>query len=196
MSQEVFLQRLSDIITPVILDRTFVPFLVLSFLFAVLAVYKVFEQKNLLSVKPSIEERSLDIFLGIVVCVVLLYPFFIDNVRLGDEFQIAGKGVLSRPVSHSIMVRDDITKQGLNTVQRIVAWSSASVELLTLPLVLLSAAGCLLTVKNGVTQARPAIVCAAVTIPYVFVFTRSIGFWFKRFPRCLSSLHDIQGCSV
>ncbi|MEM2237417.1 MAG: glycosyltransferase family 39 protein [Candidatus Caldarchaeum sp.] len=171
MSQEVFLQRLSDIITPVILDRTFAPFLVLSFLFAVMAVYKVYEQKNLLSARPSIGERSLDIFLGIVVCVVLLYPFFIDNVRLGDEFQIAGKGVLSRPVSHSIMVRDGITKQGLNTVQRIVAWSTASVELLTLPLVLLSAAGCLLTVKNGVAQARPAIVWAAVTIPYVFVFT-------------------------
>lgn len=171
MTQEAFLQALSDIITPAIIDNFFPPLLGFSLLFGVLAVYKVHEQKNLLSEKPSLEERGLDMFLGVAICLVSLYPFFIDNVRLGDEFQIAGKGVLSRFVSHSMMVRAEIDKLGLNIFQRVAAWSSVSLKMLTLPLIFLAAAGCLLMLKNKITLAKPALVWLAVTAPYIFTLS-------------------------
>ncbi|MDW8360714.1 MAG: hypothetical protein RMK31_09080, partial [Candidatus Caldarchaeum sp.] len=171
MTQEVFFQMISDAATVVLLDRAYLPFLALLASFTSLVVYKVSEQKNLVSRRPSIEERFFDMLLAAVICVAVLHPFFLDNVRLGEEYQIEGRGVLSRPVAHSIMVRNDIAKMGLNTYERVSIWFSATLQLITIPILVLSVLGSILVLRDRVVQARPLIVWAAVSIPYVFFFT-------------------------
>ncbi|MEM1937314.1 MAG: hypothetical protein QXV14_00030 [Candidatus Caldarchaeum sp.] len=171
LTQEVFLQYLSDIATVVLLDRVFPVFITFVALFATLAVYKIAEQKNLVSRRPSIEERFFDILLAVVLCIIVLYPYFLDNVRLGDEYQIAGRGVLSRPVAHSIMVRNDIARTGLGAFERASVWASTTPQLLTTPILALSLLGGVLVLKNRVVEARPLVIWGGVSIPYVFFFT-------------------------
>lgn len=171
LRQELFLQMLSDIFTPVVLDPLYIAFLSVFTVFSVLAVYKVAEQKNLLSRKPSIEERMLDMFLAVAIMLFLFYPFFIDNIRLGEEFQVEGKGIFSRPVAHSIMVRNDIIRSGLDTSQRVVFWLSSLPALLTAPLLLLAVVGVLTAFRNRLTLVKPIFLWFVFTVIYIAVFT-------------------------
>ncbi|MDW8084190.1 MAG: glycosyltransferase family 39 protein, partial [Candidatus Caldarchaeum sp.] len=171
LRQEVFLQILSDTLTPVVADPLYIPLLSVFAVFSVLAVSKVAEQKNLLSRRPSIEERMLDIFLAVAIMLFLFYPFFIDNIRLGEEFQVEGRGIFSRPIAHSIMVRGDIARSGLDTIQRMIFWLTSIPSLLTIPLLVLSAAGVVMALKNRIPYAKPLLVWLVITIAYIALFT-------------------------
>ncbi|MCS7133190.1 MAG: hypothetical protein RMI43_03885 [Candidatus Caldarchaeum sp.] len=169
--QEVFLQILSDMLTPVVADPFFIPLLSVFAIFSVLAVAKVAEQKNLLSRVPSIEERILDMLLAAAVMLFLLYPFFMDNIRLGAEYQIEGRGIFSRFVAHSIMVRGDIARSGLDTGERVVFWLSSFPTLVTAPLLVLGVAGAVMALRNRVTLAKPLILWFVFTVVYIALFT-------------------------
>uniref|UniRef100_A0A7C5U6Z6 Uncharacterized protein n=1 Tax=Caldiarchaeum subterraneum TaxID=311458 RepID=A0A7C5U6Z6_CALS0 len=136
-----------------------------------IAVYKVAEQKNLLSRRPSIEERAFDMFLAIAILLFILLPFFIDNIRLGQEFQIEGRGILSRPVAHSLMVKNDIARTGLGTVERVIFWLNSIPSLFTAPLLITAGAGVFMALKNRVTLAKPLILYLVLTIGYIMPFT-------------------------
>lgn len=171
MRQEVFLQMLSDALTPLVTDPVYIPLLIVFTTVTLLAVHKVHQQKNLLSKRPSVEERAFDLLLGLAIMLFIMHPFFLDNVRLGDEFQIAGRGVLSRPVAHSIMVRDDIARSGLTFLERVQFWVSAFPSLLTVPLLTAAVAGAILALKNRIEEAKPLILWFALTVAYIILFT-------------------------
>ncbi|MCS7110207.1 MAG: hypothetical protein NZ956_01900 [Candidatus Caldarchaeum sp.] len=171
LRQEVFLQILSDVLTPVVADPFFIPLLAVFAVFSVLAMAKVAEQKNLLSRRPSIEERILDVLLAIAVMLFLIYPLFMDNIRLGAEYQIEGRGIFSRFVAHSVMVRGDIARSGLDTGERVVFWLSSFPTLVTAPLLVLGVAGALLALRNRVTLAKPLILWLVFTVVYIALFT-------------------------
>jgi hypothetical protein len=101
----------------------------------------------------------------------IMHPFFLDNVRLGEEFQIAGRGIFSRPVAHSIMVRDDIIRSGLSFLERVQFWVAAFPSLLTAPLLAAAVAGAFLTLRNRVEEAKPLILWFALTVAYIILFT-------------------------
>ncbi len=170
LRQEVFLQQVSDLVTPMFLEPAFTPILAVAGIFSATAVYVVAAQKNLISRRPSLEERSFDILAGAVLCVIVLTPFFYDNVRLGDEFQIAGRGVLSRPVAHAIMVRGDIERMGLSFTERVAGWVYEGLRWLSPMLFALAAAGALWALRRKEELAKPAILWALLSVLYVFLF--------------------------
>ena len=170
LRQEVFLQHVSDLLTPMFLEPTFIPILAVAGIFSATAVYVVAAQKNLVSRRPSLEERSFDILAGAVLCVIMLTPFFYDNVRLGEEFQIAGRGVLSRAVAHAIMVRGDIERMGLPFTERVAGWVYEGLRWLSPLLFVLAAAGALWALRMREELAKPAILWALFSVLYVFLF--------------------------
>ena len=170
LRQEVFLQHVSDLLTPMVLEPIYTPFIAVAGIFSATAVYVVAAQKNLISRRPSLEERSFDIMAGAVLCIIILTPFFYDNVRLGDEFQIAGRGILSRPVAHAIMVRGDIERMGLSLPERVSAWVYEGLRWLSPMLFVLAAAGALMALRRGEELAKPAILWAILSVMYVFLF--------------------------
>jgi hypothetical protein len=99
LSQERALQLVSDIITPIFKDQPYLYILGAYLGLSAMIVYKVAEQRNLISRRVNVGERIFDIGLALGLALLVLHPFFMDNVRLGDTFQIAGKGILSRPDS-------------------------------------------------------------------------------------------------
>jgi 4-amino-4-deoxy-L-arabinose transferase-like glycosyltransferase len=162
--------RLRPALTPMFLEPTFIPILAVAGIFSATAVYVVAAQKNLVSRRPSLEERSFDILAGAVLCVIMLTPFFYDNVRLGEEFQIAGRGVLSRAVAHAIMVRGDIERMGLSFTERVAGWVYEGLRWLSPLLFVLAAAGALWALRMREELAKPAILWALFSVLYVFLF--------------------------
>jgi 4-amino-4-deoxy-L-arabinose transferase-like glycosyltransferase len=171
LPQERILQIVSDLVTPIFRDPAYLYILVtyLSFMGAV--VYKVAVQRNLVSRKSNVGERIFDIGLALGLALLLLHPFFIDNIRLGDTFQIAGKGILSRPIAHAIMARELGIGAQLPFPERVSTWTWESIKLLTLPLLMLSILGAVMIMWRGVRMARPLMLWGLLSLLYVILFT-------------------------
>jgi 4-amino-4-deoxy-L-arabinose transferase-like glycosyltransferase len=171
LSQERALQLVSDIITPIFKDQPYLYILGAYLGLSAMIVYKVAEQRNLISRRVNVGERIFDIGLALGLALLVLHPFFMDNVRLGDTFQIAGKGILSRPIAHAIMARELGIGAELPYFERVFIWASQSLKLATLPLLILSLFGALHMLRRGVKIGRPLILWGFLSLAYVILFT-------------------------
>ncbi|MEM3031730.1 MAG: hypothetical protein QXK39_02305 [Nitrososphaerota archaeon] len=171
LTQDRMLQIVSDIITPILKDPAYIYILASFLALSTMIVYKVAEQKNLISGRTNVGERIFDIGLAAGLALLLLHPFFIDNIRLGDTFQIAGKGILSRPVAHSIMARELGVGAELSYMERVVIWTSETIKLATIPLLALSALGAVLILWGRARIGRPVVLWGFLSLGYVILFT-------------------------
>lgn len=99
----------SNLLTPLISNQVYaVPFTsvgisidtLLLFVASILVAPMVLDSIRSKRVRYS---TALSAFLGLVFFAVVLYPYLWDNYLLGASFQIQGKGILSRWVSHEVM---------------------------------------------------------------------------------------------
>jgi hypothetical protein len=86
-------------------------------------------------------QASLCVFVGLLLFIVVIYPYLWDNYLLGATFQIQGKGVLSRWISHEI--QSETIGQGVNLTPwgRRFWWLSSLPGLISLPFLVYSPLG-------------------------------------------------------
>ncbi|GBC68467.1 hypothetical protein HRbin01_00150 [archaeon HR01] len=172
LPQDRILQIVSDIVTPIFRDPSYLLILIIYVSFMGAVVYKVAIQRNLISRRSNVGERIFDVGFALGLALLILHPFFIDNIRLGDTFQIAGKGILSRPVAHAIMVARELgIGSELPLAIRVSTWVWESIKLLTIPLLMLSVLGAVTLLWRGVRMARPLILWGFLSLLYVILFT-------------------------
>lgn len=171
LSQERALTIVSNFITPVFTDQAYLYILGAYLALSAMIVYRVAEQRNLISRHVNISERIFDIGLALGIALLVLHPFFMDNVRLGETFQIAGSGVLSRPIAHAIMARELGIGADLPFLERVSIWVFQSLRLATLPLIILSLVGTVLIFRREVRVGRPLILWGLLSLGYVILFT-------------------------
>lgn len=169
---EEVLQVTSNILTPIVMNPLFLPLILLVAGFsAILASYpysRIFYEN---STSKGLSKVGFDLGLGTILSLLFLYPYFIDNYRLGQEYQIAGRGILSRPISHFIMAKTIGIGVELPRLERWMWWIQHSVQLITIPILLLAFMGAIMLLRDKGRFGRLLILWASFSSAYVIFFT-------------------------
>jgi len=168
---EEVLQQVSNWITPLVVRPLFVfMVLVLTGLNAILVTHPSHRLKtrNVRQVEPH--DILLDAGFAFFLGVILLFPYLIDNYRLSEEFQIAGKGVLSRPISHVIMSYIGIGAE-LPAPTRWAWWMQHTLQFVTVPTLVLAVAGAVLLLRSKQQTGKILTTWAVLSLLYVIFFT-------------------------
>jgi 4-amino-4-deoxy-L-arabinose transferase-like glycosyltransferase len=168
----IYLQYISNIFTPLLLNTT-TPFITVIMTIALGLLITQKTSSYYLQVKNGIKQSKIifDILLATFLCLSFLYPYFYDNNRLGEEYQIAGKGFLARPISHFIMASQDIAKMNIPTNIRILLWIIEVLKLMTIPLLFLAILGSMLIILRRIHIIKSLIILAFLSISYIIGFT-------------------------
>lgn len=170
MGIEESMRLISETLTPVVIHPLFPPVLMLATGFtALLATYPREEmlEKEAVKLDRAVFDLGLAVFLGIL----FLYPYLIDNYRLGAEFQIAGRGILSRPIAHLIMARELGIGMELPVWERRLWWAKTAYQVLGAPLLILAAAGAFMLLRERRLEGKLLITWAGASSLYVILFT-------------------------
>ncbi|HMK83413.1 MAG TPA: glycosyltransferase family 39 protein [Candidatus Bathyarchaeia archaeon] len=117
-------------------------------------------------------DTAFSIFAGIVLFALIIYPYLWDNYTLGATFQIQGKGVLSRWISHEI--QSETIGQGVDLTPwgRRFWWLSHLPALISLPILLYSLLGLKQLVKSRMsTQLEVLLPWIAYTTGFTIFFS-------------------------
>ncbi len=122
------LQGISNILTPIVLNGwpvIIVVSAIVAYVFYKMRGWKIGE-----------------LFGGFLAFFVIMLPFFYDNYLLGNVlFYVAGKGILSRPISHLIMAQTVGVGAQLSETARAETWIASMPVLLSVPIILASILG-------------------------------------------------------
>ena len=170
ISLEEVLQYISNIITPIVIDPLFFSLtLILSGLCLLLSI-----------TPPSIREVGVDgiqstdlmfdLLLAFFSALSILYPYFVDNYRLSAEYQIVGRGVLSRPISHLMMARTGIGTELPPWAMRI-QWIKHVIQFITMPILALAMIGSISALKKEKHTGIILTTWSLLSLGYVVFFT-------------------------
>ena len=169
---EGLLQTASNILTPLVMNSLFLPLLLLvTGLNAILVTYPYSRIMDDESGSKGLSRVGFDLGLGAALSIVFLYPYFMDNYRLGQEYQIAGRGILSRPISHFIMAKTIGIGAELPRAERWMWWLQHTIQLTTIPILLLAFMGALMMLRERRRFGSLLILWAGFSTAYVIFFT-------------------------
>lgn len=152
------LQILSNILTPIIIGAPYgVPMtsVGMSNFVVYLLVLTFFTVYVFVAVqKPGVRSSGLyatGFLISAEFFALMIYPYLWDNVRIGAEFQIAGRGVLSRLISHEIMTLTIGQGMQLSLSQRWLWWITGLPFMVTPTFLVLSGLGLILAYRARVS---------------------------------------------
>ncbi|MBS7656126.1 glycosyltransferase family 39 protein [Candidatus Bathyarchaeota archaeon] len=166
------LEVISRHLTPFIIGKAYlIPFtsvgISLAFLLSLIALAFSFYPAVAIyfsDVKNLRQIKLLTFFLSVLTFFITLYPYLWDNYALGARFEVQGRGILSRLISHQIMAETFGVGADLPAIERRIWWLSNFIPLISIPIFLFSIIGLIQMVKNKMYHQL------AILIPWL-VFT-------------------------
>ncbi|MEM2896836.1 MAG: glycosyltransferase family 39 protein [Candidatus Bathyarchaeia archaeon] len=150
------LKTLSNWLTSLIISEAYsIPFTSVGmspiFLFSIVTLtFSVYPAIDIYfsDIKKARQLKLFNFFLSVLLFFVTLYPYLWDNYFLGAKFEIEGKGVLSRLVSHQIMSETIGVGANLTVMERRAWWIFNFVPLISPPIFLFSIIGLMQMIKK------------------------------------------------
>jgi 4-amino-4-deoxy-L-arabinose transferase-like glycosyltransferase len=150
------LKALSNWLTPFIIDKAYsIPFTSVGIspiflLSTVILIFSIYPAIPIYfsDIKNSRQLKLFNFFLFSLLFFVSLYPYLWDNYSLGAKFEIEGKGVFSRLVSHQIMSETIGVGANIPATERRIWWLSNFVPLISPPIFFLSIIGLIQMIKK------------------------------------------------
>jgi hypothetical protein len=150
------LKVISDWLTPIIIGKAYsVSFTSIGvspiFLLSIMALAFSFYPAigiYFSDVRNPRQIRLFTLLLSILLFFITLYPYLWDNYSLGARFEVQGKGVLSRLISHQIMSEVAGVGANLSAMERRFWWLSNFAPLISIPIILFSVIGLIQMVRN------------------------------------------------